>query len=176
MKIKIQVFIIAVLIMAFMSTGVSGQIKLEMQGVDENSFDGKGGPAMGRPEEAAAQRLLQEEIAALESENIYFEYGKADIIREAEDILDKKVNFLCLENNLSYDVIIEGNCDEKEADKYKELGKNRADAAKQYLVSQGIRADRIITIDLGDEKPLDKGHNETAWSKNRRNEFKFEKN
>jgi peptidoglycan-associated lipoprotein len=52
------------------------------------------------------------------------------------------------------------------------LGKRRASAAKQYLVNLGIAADRLSTLSWGKEKPLDPGHNETAWEENRRFDFK----
>jgi peptidoglycan-associated lipoprotein len=51
------------------------------------------------------------------------------------------------------------------------LGERRADEAKQYLVNLGIDGKRITTISYGSEKPLDPGHDEDAWAKNRRDQF-----
>ncbi len=48
------------------------------------------------------------------------------------------------------------------------LGERRANAAKKYLISLGLTADRISSISYGEERPLDPGHNEEAWAKNRR--------
>ena len=53
------------------------------------------------------------------------------------------------------------------------LGEKRAQAAKTYLVTAGINADRIQTISYGKERPVDPGHNEAAWAKNRRCEFRI---
>jgi len=53
------------------------------------------------------------------------------------------------------------------------LGNRRAQASKQYLVSHGIDAGRIETQSWGEEKPLAQGHDEAAWSQNRRDEFEI---
>jgi peptidoglycan-associated lipoprotein len=67
---------------------------------------------------------------------------------------------------------IEGHCDERGTSEYNlALGERRANSAKKYLISLGMPADRISTISYGKEKPLDPGHNEEAWSKNRRDHF-----
>ena len=64
---------------------------------------------------------------------------------------------------------IEGHCDERGTIEYNlALGERRANSAKNYLISLGISPDRISTISYGEEKPLDPGHNEEAWAKNRR--------
>ena len=64
---------------------------------------------------------------------------------------------------------IEGHCDERGTNEYNlALGERRANSTKNYLVSLGISPDRISTISYGEEKPLDPGHNEEAWAKNRR--------
>jgi peptidoglycan-associated lipoprotein len=51
------------------------------------------------------------------------------------------------------------------------LGERRANAAKKYLTTAGISAGRVSTISYGEERPLDPGHNEAAWAKNRRDKF-----
>ncbi len=67
---------------------------------------------------------------------------------------------------------IEGHCDERGTAEYNlALGERRANSAKKYLVSLGIPADRLSTISYGKEMPLDPGHNEEAWAKNRRAHF-----
>lgn len=69
-------------------------------------------------------------------------------------------------------VIIEGNCDERGSNEYNlSLGELRAIAIRDYLVSLGIAAQRVQTKSYGEEKPAIAGHNEGAWSKNRRGEF-----
>lgn len=69
-------------------------------------------------------------------------------------------------------VVIEGNCDERGSNEYNlSLGENRAIILRNYLVQNGISADRIQTRSFGEEKPAVEGHNEEAWAKNRRGEF-----
>ena len=69
-------------------------------------------------------------------------------------------------------VVIEGNCDERGSNEYNmSLGENRAIVVRNYLVQSGITADRIQTRSYGAEKPAVDGHDESAWSKNRRGEF-----
>ena len=67
---------------------------------------------------------------------------------------------------------IEGHCDERGTVEYNlALGERRANSAKRYLTSLGIPENRISTISYGKERPLDPGHNEEAWTKNRRAHF-----
>ncbi len=69
-------------------------------------------------------------------------------------------------------VIIEGNCDERGSNEYNvSLGELRAISIRDYLVTLGIDAQRIQTKSYGEEKPAVAGHDESAWSKNRRGEF-----
>ena len=69
-------------------------------------------------------------------------------------------------------VVIEGNCDERGSNEYNmSLGENRAIIIRNYLVQSGISSDRIQTRSYGEEKPAVDGHDESAWSRNRRGEF-----
>ena len=72
----------------------------------------------------------------------------------------------------SWIITIEGHCDERGTAEYNlALGEKRALAAKTYLVSLGVPADRVRTVSYGKEFPFDPGHDEGAWSKNRRAHF-----
>jgi peptidoglycan-associated lipoprotein len=67
---------------------------------------------------------------------------------------------------------IEGHCDERGTVEYNlALGERRAQAVLDYLVAYGIPRDRISVVTYGEERPLDSGHDETAWAKNRRAAF-----
>jgi peptidoglycan-associated lipoprotein len=69
-------------------------------------------------------------------------------------------------------ITIEGHCDERGTAEYNlALGEKRALAAKTYLVSLGVPADRVRTVSYGKEFPFDPGHDESAWSTNRRAHF-----
>ena len=69
-------------------------------------------------------------------------------------------------------VVVEGNCDERGSNEYNViLGESRSSALRNYLVQNGVAADRIQTRSYGEEKPAVDGHDESAWAKNRRGEF-----
>ena len=102
--------------------------------------------------------------------DIHFDFDRYDILPEDAQIL--KENAALLMNYPKVKIQVEGHCDERGTNEYNlALGERRANAAKKYLVSLGISADRISSISYGEEKPLDTGHNEEAWAKNRRGHF-----
>jgi len=108
-------------------------------------------------------------MAAPELADIHFDYDKYNIRPGDADILKK--NYGTMSSN-SGKVRIEGNCDERGTVEYNlALGQKRADAAKAYLVNLGVDGKRIETVSYGKEKPVDPGHNEEAWAKNRRDHF-----
>ena len=102
--------------------------------------------------------------------DIHFDFDKYDISRKDEEILNENAAFL--KKNPKMKIQIEGHCDERGSSEYNlALGERRANATKRYLASLGITSDRISTISYGEERPLDTGHNEEAWAKNRRAHF-----
>ena len=69
-------------------------------------------------------------------------------------------------------VVIEGHCDERGTNAYNlALGERRAESVKMFLVNLGLSDSRMTIISYGEEKPVDMGHNEEAWAKNRRATF-----
>ena len=105
-----------------------------------------------------------------EVRDAYFDFNKADIRADARDALTKTANFL--RSYPQFKVTIEGHCDERGSTEYNlGLGDRRASAAKQYLVSLGISADRISTVSFGKEKPACSESTEDCWQKNRRGHF-----
>jgi peptidoglycan-associated lipoprotein len=99
--------------------------------------------------------------------DIHFDFDKYDIRPEDAGILND--NSTLLMRYPSVKIQIEGHCDERGTVEYNlALGERRANSTKKYLVSLGISPDRISTISYGEERPLDPGHNEEAWAKNRR--------
>jgi peptidoglycan-associated lipoprotein len=99
--------------------------------------------------------------------DIHFDFDKYNIRPEDAEIL--KENAALLKKYPKVKIQIEGHCDERGTTEYNlALGERRANSGKRYLVSLGISPDRISTISYGKERPLDPGHNEEAWAKNRR--------
>lgn len=99
--------------------------------------------------------------------DIHFDFDKYDIRPEDAAILRESAVLLKKFPNVK--VQIEGHCDDRGTIEYNlALGERRANRAKDFLISSGISAARISTISYGKEKPLDPGHDEQAWAKNRR--------
>jgi len=136
-----------------------------------------------RQEEVARQRAIEEEemreqarrkmMAAKNrflSEDIHFEFDRSNLLPESQEILRSKAQWL--RENPDALVIVEGHCDERGTNEYNlALGDRRANSAKAYLTDLGIAGSRLTCISYGEERPLDSGHNEEAWAKNRRAHF-----
>ncbi|MGB8656668.1 MAG: peptidoglycan-associated lipoprotein Pal [Candidatus Zixiibacteriota bacterium] len=116
-------------------------------------------------EEVTKKTITQEDL-----QPIYFDFDKYDLRPGDREILNR--NAAVLKENPTVKTRIEGNCDERGTVEYNlALGEKRASAAREYLIDLGIDADRITTISYGKEKPQYPGHDEEAWSKNRRDDF-----
>lgn len=100
----------------------------------------------------------------------FFELDSSELSADAQKSLND--NAALLKQNATWAVTIEGHCDERGTAEYNlALGERRALAARAYLVSLGIPADRLRTVSYGKEFPFDPGHDESAYSKNRRAHF-----
>ena len=108
--------------------------------------------------------------AALAAYTIHFAYDRSDI-RSSE-----KANLAAVAQALSSDpntkLLVEGNCDERGTEEYnRSLGERRALAAREALAKLGVDPMRVETRSFGKDKPVDPGHDESAWAKNRRDDF-----
>ena len=98
----------------------------------------------------------------------YFNYDEATLDSAAQENLQSSATWLRGEG-AAYNLLIEGHCDERGTEQYNlALGDRRANAAKEYLVTLGVDASRIRTVSYGEERPFNEGHDESAWSQNRR--------
>ena len=122
------------------------------------------------PPPAPAPQPDLNDIFNKEVRDAYFDFNKSDIRPDAREALAKTADLL--RNYPQLRVTVEGHCDERGSTEYNlALGQRRADAAKNYLVSLGISADRMTTVSFGKEKPFCSEHNETCWQENRRAHF-----
>jgi len=102
--------------------------------------------------------------------DIYFEFDSTNLLPDAKEILTKNAEWM--KANPSARVEVEGHCDDIGAAEYNlALGAKRAEAAKDFLVSQGISADRLVTISYGKEAPACFEPTEECRVKNRRGRF-----
>jgi len=102
----------------------------------------------------------------------YFDFDKASLSPEDLAVLEMHAGFLRSHPDRS--ILIAGHCDERGTREYNlALGERRADAVRSFLVSSGVRRSQVETVSYGEERPADPGHNERAWSKNRRAEMQY---
>jgi len=102
---------------------------------------------------------------------IYFDYDKADI--KPDEMSKLQANASWLKANPSFRFTVEGHCDDRGSEEYNlALGDRRANAVKEFLVGQGIAANRIMTVSYGEERPVCRDETEECFGKNRRAEFK----
>lgn len=103
-------------------------------------------------------------------EDVRFDYDSASLNEQGRSLLEK--HGLWLQNHRQAKVLLEGHCDERGTAEYNlALGEQRARAVFDYLRNLGVTAERLRTVSYGKEKPLDPGHNEAAWARNRRVHF-----
>ena len=108
-----------------------------------------------------------------ELDKVYFDFDKSDLTDETRRVLRQNADWL--KANGEYAVVIEGHCDERGTIEYNlALGQRRAQAVQDYLVNLGISAERMRNKSFGEEQPADPGHDEAAWSRNRRAAFVIE--
>ena len=101
---------------------------------------------------------------------LFFEYDSSEVTAQGQSLLNEDAALL--KRYPTWAVTIEGHCDERGTAEYNlALGERRAVAARAYLVSIGIAADRLRTVSYGKEFPFDPGHDEAAFAKNRRAHF-----
>ena len=107
-------------------------------------------------------------VNAVNGQNvIYFDTDRYNIDSADMAALQTQAQYLMQYTNLV--ATIEGHCDERGTREYNlALGERRANAAKNYLVSLGVPADRLRTVSYGKERPVALGSNESAWAQNRR--------
>lgn len=134
------------------------------------------GSGMGQEESLASKWIGGDSGAVLEGRTtapmlpIYFDYDKSDIRADQNDRIKKNGDLLIGSSKVR--VRVEGNTDERGTNEYNmALGERRAVTAVKYLANMGVAESRIDTLSYGEEKPLNLGHDELAWSQNRRDDF-----
>lgn len=111
------------------------------------------------------------ELSVEPEHRILFDFNSAQISAEAARILAHNAGWI-RSRVPSGTITIEGHCDERGTREYNlALGQQRADAIRQFLISQGVEAQRMESVSYGKERPLVWGHDESAWRTNRRGEI-----
>lgn len=127
-------------------------------------------PAPLSEEEIFARKSLEELNAEQPLTDVYFDLDGAVLRDDARAPLQRNAEFM--RRWTSTTITVEGHCDERGSSEYNlALGERRAAAVKDYLVSLGIGAERILSVTKGKESPFCTESNETCWQQNRRGHF-----
>lgn len=151
--------------------------------LNEGEFQEKATGITGEVSKAPVQQQVTETAAPTESGRptgtpvtdpnlriIYFDYDKSLIRSDQVPTIQANADYLKANPNIK--VQVEGHCDERNTLEYNlALGERRARAAMEWLIANGVAADRITMVSKGEEEPADPGHDEAAWAKNRRAVF-----
>lgn len=131
-------------------------------------------PVVKEPELTEEEIFMRKSLEEINNEAplnmVHFDYDKYFIRDDAKPVLEANAQWL--NKFKTVEILIEGHCDERGTEEYNmALGEKRAKNTFDYLVSLGISSNRIKTISYGKSQPIDPGHNEISWQKNRRAKF-----
>lgn len=138
-----------------------------MAGSSDSASDEDAASVSGTDRDAAREAGDAAAEAMDATNNVYFDFDSSDILDSQRGTLEAKAAWMKANPNAK--LTIEGHCDERGTSEYNlALGDRRAARAKGFLKKLGVSSDRMDTVSYGEEKPAVVGHNEEAWSKNRR--------
>ena len=135
---------------------------------EEKVVTSKPAPPAVRPK--APEKVEELVPRDLSFDTIYFDFDKSNIRSNQRSIMSSNARLMSKYQTAR--IQLAGHCDERGTDEYNmALGQRRADSVKEYLTDYGISSSRISTISYGEMRSADRGHNEAAWSLNRRCEI-----
>jgi peptidoglycan-associated lipoprotein len=109
----------------------------------------------------------------LSRRSIFYDYDKFDVKDQYRELVEAHAKFL--RENPGRKMLIQGNTDERGSREYNlSLGQRRSDGVKRMMMLLGAREDQIESVSLGEEKPKSDGHDESAWSQNRRSDLLYQ--
>ena len=131
-------------------------------------------PPVGKPAPQAAPRVnpLNDPNNILSKRSVYYDFDKSDIKPEFNALVEAHARYL--RDNAGARITIEGNCDERGSREYNvALGQRRSEGVKKAMMLLGAREQQIESVSFGEEKPKASGHDESAWSQNRRSDIVY---
>ena len=129
-------------------------------------------PSFTEEEEEVVVDLREVRANIISQRLVFFEFDKYVVSTEYLGMITAHSDYLI--SNRGYGVFLQGHADERGSTEYNlALGQRRADAIREIMLAAGVYADQIETISYGEERPRALGHNEGAWSENRRVEIVY---
>lgn len=153
-----------VLLLLFLAVSIAACTGMKKKGEESE------GQMEGTTSEAAMSADESEEM--LSKRVIYFEFDSSVVQQEYQDVLAAHAEYIAGHPDIS--VVLEGHADERGTREYNiALGERRAKAVQQLLTLQGVAQKQLQVISFGEERPVALGHDESAWSLNRRVELLY---
>ncbi len=131
---------------------------------------------MGGSNMDSGTRMMTDELSdpnsPLAKRTVYFDFDKSDIKPEARQIIEYHSKYLAANSNTR--IVLQGHADERGTREYNlGLGESRARAVQQVMTLMGVSASQLELVSYGEERPAAMGHDDSAWSLNRRVEFVY---
>jgi peptidoglycan-associated lipoprotein len=173
MKNSIQFTLIAAALIALGACTSGSKLDKPAGPVDTSTggtpADGGRGVTTVQPDSNA----LDEGARALMDKSVYFDYDSYAVKDQYRSTIDANSKYLGSHRNRK--VLVQGNTDERGGSEYNlALGQKRAEAVKKQLALLGVPEMQIEAVSLGKEKPRNTGHDEGAWTENRRADFVYQ--
>jgi len=163
---KMQVVLLSSVLAAVLA-GCGSSPTAEQSGAPVESRTGVSTVNAGDMNGRNLPRELTDPGSILSKRSVYFDLDSYTIKSEQRDLVAAHAKFMT--KNPQFKVLLQGNTDERGSSEYNlSLGQKRSDALKKALVLLGVSESQIETVSLGKEKPRNEGHDEAAWSENRR--------
>ena len=130
-------------------------------------------PPVGTPAaQGGRMHPLDDPNSALSKRSVYFEFDRSDVKAEYRPLVEAHARYL--RDNPNARITVEGNCDERGSREYNvALGQRRAENVKKAMQLLGARDQQIEAVSFGEEKPKAAGHDDAAWSQNRRDDVVY---
>jgi len=123
---------------------------------------------------AVTGNALNDPKSMLFKRSVYYEYDQSAVKTDYRSLVEAHARYL--RDNPGATITIEGNCDERGSREYNlALGQRRADGVKSMMTVLGVPDRQVETVSFGEEKPKSQGHDEGAWSQNRRSDIVYRK-
>ena len=167
MRLNIPSLVVAAFVLAACSSTGDDSANSGSSGASSSGAVSSSGVGQKAAAPAGPRPGTQEDLKVNVGDRVFFDFDKSNLSTEARTTVERWGAWL--KTYPANKVVIQGNTDERGTREYNlALGERRANAAKNYLVSIGIPANRIRTVSYGKERPVALGSNESAWAQNRR--------